>query len=667
MKRLRFLLLSWSALWWLTGASMFAQSIDSVVAFTGQNSLTNYGHVGDQVYIYGNGFSTAGNLQPTVTFNGASVAGQVVADTEIFVTKIPAGAATGLVGLNFGSILVYSPTLFSVIGPGPYVTGFLPVRGSAGTPVTISGFGFTGVTNVLFNGVNGTSGSVQGDTQITVSTPGGVTTGPITVISPSGTFVTSSNFFVPSVITSFSPILGSAGTNVFIRGSNFIGTTAVLFNGSPAASFSVTSPTNLTAVVPAGVTTGPITLVAPGGGFVTSSNFTVLPTILGFSPPGGPPGTLVIIRGQNFGASSVTVEFNGVASAGVLTNNGGTNLAVYVPNTATTGPITVINSIGSAVSAGTFYLTPTIFSLFPIGGPPGATIAISGQNFTGVTNVMFGSLSAAFTILSSAMINAIVPAGIITAPVVVSNPGGASSSGGASPVYFYGPPVITSLSTNAGKPGVVISIFGTNLLGTTSLTFGGVKAASTNVINNNQINATVPNGVLSGPIALQTLGGSFTTVGNFYGPPSITGISPASGFPNDKVTISGINFLGVSRVTFGAIPAAGFVFVDNQTIQATVPAGVVSGVITVTTPGGTVSSSASFSPGQPLLTTSLLSGGRISVSWPSSLSNWVLQAATALTPAGLWTNSSAPVSVVGTENVVTIPISSPAEFFRLKQ
>ena len=61
------------------------------------------------------------------------------------------------------------------------------------------------------------------------------------------------------------PAQGGAGTTVTVRGARLSGATAVYFNGVPAASFVVTSPTTLTAVAPAGVSTGPVSVQTPAG------------------------------------------------------------------------------------------------------------------------------------------------------------------------------------------------------------------------------------------------------------------------------------------------------------------------------------------------------------------------------------------------------------------
>jgi hypothetical protein len=76
------------------------------------------------------------------------------------------------------------------------------------------------------------------------------------------------------VILSFSPTSGSVGMPVVITGTNFTGATAVVFNGV-AAGFATNSATQITAIVPAMATTGPITVTAPGGTAQSAANFTV--------------------------------------------------------------------------------------------------------------------------------------------------------------------------------------------------------------------------------------------------------------------------------------------------------------------------------------------------------------------------------------------------------
>jgi len=83
-------------------------------------------------------------------------------------------------------------------------------------------------------------------------------------------------------ITSFSPTSGPEGTSVTIVGSGFTGAKDVTFNGMSSTTVTVVSDTQITATVPSGATTGPISVSAPGGTATSSSSFTVTTS----QPPG---------------------------------------------------------------------------------------------------------------------------------------------------------------------------------------------------------------------------------------------------------------------------------------------------------------------------------------------------------------------------------------------
>src|SRR5262245_26881987 len=65
-------------------------------------------------------------------------------------------------------------------------------------------------------------------------------------------------------ITSFSPSGGPFGTKVTVNGSNFNGARTVTFDGTNS-SFTVISSSQLTAVVPATATSGPIAVTTAAG------------------------------------------------------------------------------------------------------------------------------------------------------------------------------------------------------------------------------------------------------------------------------------------------------------------------------------------------------------------------------------------------------------------
>jgi hypothetical protein len=72
----------------------------------------------------------------------------------------------------------------------------------------------------------------------------------------------------------FNPRSGGVGTQVLIWGANLL-SASVMFNGIPAASVANSGPNYVKATVPAGTTSGPITITTPGGTSTTSTSFTV--------------------------------------------------------------------------------------------------------------------------------------------------------------------------------------------------------------------------------------------------------------------------------------------------------------------------------------------------------------------------------------------------------
>jgi len=78
------------------------------------------------------------------------------------------------------------------------------------------------------------------------------------------------------------PTSGTVGTAVIILGTDLTGATSVSFNGT-AATFTVVSPSEITAIVPAGATTGKVRVTTPSG--TLSSNIPFTP-ILSINPGG---------------------------------------------------------------------------------------------------------------------------------------------------------------------------------------------------------------------------------------------------------------------------------------------------------------------------------------------------------------------------------------------
>lgn len=170
-----------------------------------------------------------------------------------------------------------------------------------------------------------------------------------TANSTSGGSGSSSSIPTTPFVSTFSPALGAPGTVVTFNGLRLTGITTVQFNGFPATTINAISDTQLTATVPAGATTGPITLIGSGGSGSTGNYIPFdLPAVTGLNPPGGVSLTSVVVSGSGFtGVTSVT--FNGEAANSFTINNDG-QITATAPPCASSGVIQVTNPAGNASS-----------------------------------------------------------------------------------------------------------------------------------------------------------------------------------------------------------------------------------------------------------------------------------------------------------------------------
>ena len=195
-------------------------------------------------------------------------------DSEITVAS-PAGTGTDdIVVTTTKGISATSAADQFIYGYPPVVTGVSPDVGPAagGTPVTITGTGFTNATSVQFGtaAATGVAVNAQG-TQITATTPAGATLVDVTVTTPIATSAVSSadEFTYGPTVTNVNPPTGilTGGTPVTITGTGFTNATSVQFGTNAATDVTVgAGGTTITATSPAGVLgTVDVTVTTPAG------------------------------------------------------------------------------------------------------------------------------------------------------------------------------------------------------------------------------------------------------------------------------------------------------------------------------------------------------------------------------------------------------------------
>ncbi len=155
----------------------------------------------------------------------------------------------------------------------PAVSSISPMSGpsSGGTTVTITGTALGEATAVKFGTVAATSFTVNSETSITAVSPPATGVVPVTVKTPAGTSKNTPadifTFVAQPTVSAISPTSGasSGGAVVTITGTGFSEVTAVQFGTAGATSFTVHSPTSITAVAPPGSGTVDVTVTNSGG------------------------------------------------------------------------------------------------------------------------------------------------------------------------------------------------------------------------------------------------------------------------------------------------------------------------------------------------------------------------------------------------------------------
>jgi hypothetical protein len=380
------------------------------------------------------------------------------------------------------------------------VSSFSPASGAVGSSVNVTGVGFSASSVVSFNGA-AASTTFNSPTSLTALVPAGATTGRISVATGTNSGISANNFTVTGAalpsITAFSPASGITGSSVTITGVNLTGASAVTFNGLPAASFTVTPPTQIVAKVPNGATAGAIKVTTAGGIATSATSFTPTLSIQSFSPAGGPVGTTVTLNGVGFTPSSV-IRFSGIDGTG-FTFVSANKVTVQAPAGFATGKITLKNTVspvGTVVSAKDFYRPPTVSSLNPTSGATGSTVTISGTSLLGTTKVRFsGVQSPSFKVQSPTSLTAKVPNGITTGNVSVGNPGG-TASGGTFTVTLS----ITGFSPASGPVGTTVSVNGVGFTPTSVIRLNGTPMDNFVYVGPNQVKGNVPATATSGKI-----------------------------------------------------------------------------------------------------------------------------------------------------------------------
>jgi hypothetical protein len=405
----------------------------------------------------------------------------------------------------------------------PTVVSISPSNGpiSGGTEVTITGTNLTYTSSVVIGRTTVAleDWRVVDPTTVICRTPLATSVGQVTVKLTTDFFPNSKristiyfNYAAAPTITSLAPTSGpvSGGRTVTITGTNLTDTSGVTFGGTAVTSVRVESATRVTCVTPAHAAGAVnVVLTAPGGAVTSTSGYTytsvvAAPTITSLARNQGPDagGRMVTITGTNLtGTSGVT--FGGTAAT-LVTVVSPTTVTCVTPAHAAGVVDVVVTVPGDSVTMSDgyhFMSPPSITSMTPNSGPVAGdtTVTITGIGLDPSSIVTFGGTDVTpfFFNRNFTELRCVTPshaAGLVDVEVTSLFRGAVTSTGGYTYTSVVAAPTITSLAPTSGSVagGKTVTITGTNLTGTSSVTFGGTAATLVTVVSPTSVTCVTP-------------------------------------------------------------------------------------------------------------------------------------------------------------------------------
>jgi hypothetical protein len=592
--------------------------------------------------------------------------------------------------------------------------GLLPasaVAGGAQFQLAVNGANFVSGSTVQWNSGNGAQAlttqfvnsstltalvpasliATSGTVFVSVTNPGNGTSNVVTfTIAPAAG---------PQIgaVSPASGTAGSAGATLTITGSGFVNGSIVNWNsgaGAQALTTGFVSATELTALVTAAQLASPgtalISVTNPDKSVSNSVQFSVtgqvvgVPTVSSISPtsaPAGSPALTLTVSGTNFlagaGSSSGSGSSGSAPSGSVVQWNGTALPTTFVSSTQLTAQVSAtllqaagtnfvnVANPGNLSSGGTTFTVAgaTLTAIAPATATAGSgafTLTLTGTNFVTGATAVWNSTTLATTVNSATQLTALVPANLIatagTAFVLVTSPGGSTTSPQLFTVSAPSAPTITSLnpaSAVAGGAAFQLSVTGAGFMNGAVVLWNGSTLA-TGFVSATQVTAFIDSSLISSAgianVSVQNPGSpvSATVKLNINGP-TITTLNPNSanaGDPGFNMTVTGTNFVPGSSVVWNGTPLPTS-YVSATQIMASVPASSIavstSASVTVQNPGGAISPSSPFTVGAPSLVihTSSLPDAVVGAFYSQTLSasggtqpyTWTLTSGSA--PAGL--------------------------------
>jgi uncharacterized repeat protein (TIGR02543 family) len=512
-------------------APVVVTSLDSITAASTISSLsvtTGFTQGGTSVRLRGTNLSGVNK----VYVKGQLATNLSVESSTSLTFTTPAGAAGGAdIWLNGTSGPTIGLNLFTYVSS--IVTSVTPNTGlaSGGTAITIKGQNFTNVTGVSFSGTAAASYTVVDSSTITASTPVALARGTVYVrVTNSGAVsqdIASAQFTYIGVSAKLSALTLSTGTlaPTFATGTNAytatvastvtsINVTSTLATAAAGATIKVNGAAATTAVAKAvsGLVEGnnTINVVITAEDAVTVETYTVVVTKASANSNDARLSSLSLSSGTlspTFDSATVLYTAsvaNAVSSITVTPTVNQVNSTVRVNGTTVTSAsasgsinlnvgsntITVLNTAQDGTTTKTYTVTvtrappaPTISSIDNSSPNYGATVRVTGTDFTGATSVQIGSTPVStFSVESSTSLTFVVNSSCCTASAVSVTTSGGTGTSGTNITPQPQLPVITTqpqaATTTVGQS-VTLTVVATSPADSGTLSYQWLKGATT--------------------------------------------------------------------------------------------------------------------------------------------------------------------------------------------
>ncbi|MBN8886231.1 MAG: IPT/TIG domain-containing protein, partial [Rudaea sp.] len=623
--------------WFGTIAPAAAVTVTPVTLSVG-NVKPSAAKVGQSTTINGTGFSSTSSGNAVKFACASQAANQTATSSNALEVTVPPDACSGPITVRVGGQSV-STSAFSVVAD---ITRFTPLNGPVGTQVTLTGTGFGATQSGAVVGIGGRPLAISSwsPTQIVATIPNGASSSQFGFADVANQFYYSVDPFtvtppVPTVST-LSVTHGMVGDSVIFTGTNFstaAGGNVVKFNGVASTTVTSMTSTKLTATVPLGATTGPVS-VSVGVSTGNGPSFTVDPTPAATCSSAAAQAAVVATN-----ATSQRIYAYGVQNASdvkfptwwVEENNtndlqwlqginagGGTWYAdvphsQYDPGNPRYGQfITRVfmtnpaynNNASQQCSVDVWWVwqAPLTVTGQSLAASIGQSVVIGGSGFNttpGSNSVRFkgASLDAQVTLASSTSLTVIVPANAMSGAITVTVGQNTVTTANG---FFTLVPVLNSINPKTGPPGTSVTIGGSGFGATQRSASIGSSALSVGSWSDTTIVATIPQNAASAKLTVQTADGPVSSADTFTVTdpvPTVTGFDPTSGEVDKLVTITGTNFsvaTNTNTVKFNGVPATTVTPVSATQLTARVPAGASTGPISVQVASATGASSSAF-------------------------------------------------------------------------